>query len=54
VGRFIMRETDDIFGEALDDEEDDEEDDMLPDFTASMSDIAEEDGVDWSSEDAFQ
>lgn len=54
VGRFIMRETDDIFGEALDDEEDDEEDDRLPDFTASMSDIAEEDGVDWSNEDAFQ
>jgi len=56
VGRFIMRETDENFGSWFDDdEEDDEEDDViLPDLSASLPDMNEDEGVDLSSDDAFQ
>lgn len=56
IGRFIMRETDESFDSLFDDEEDedDEEEVMLPDISTSLTDMNEEDGVDWSSDDVFQ
>lgn len=59
VGRFIMREADDDFDSLFDedDEEDDEEEDAevaLPDISSSLSDTFGEEGVDLSSDDAFQ
>jgi len=55
VGRFIMRETDENFGSWFDDGEDEDEDDViLPDLSASLSDMNEDEGVDLSSDDAFQ
>jgi hypothetical protein len=59
VGRFIMRETDESWDSLLDEEEEDEEDEeadpVLPEMSSSFSnDILDEDGVDLSSDDAFQ
>ena len=57
IGRFIMKETDDTFSSLFDGDDDDEEEDedvVLPDMSASLPDMTMEDGVDLSSDDAFQ
>ena len=58
VGRFIMRETDESFDSLLDEEDEEEDDDdevSLPDISSSsFPDTIDEDGADFSSDDAFQ
>lgn len=56
IGRFLMRETDEDFSSVFDEDEEEEDEDtvILPDLSASLPDMSGEEGVDLSSDDAFQ